>query len=63
MRRAIGEVATAYGIYLAPHNVAAGGQSCPLRFRCVGCDHFRTDVSYLPTWSDTSMTCSAAENG
>ena len=21
---------------------------CPLRFRCVGCDHFRTDVSYLP---------------
>ncbi|MET8810234.1 transposase [Streptomyces sp. NPDC004546] len=25
-----------------------GGQSCPIRFRCVGCDHFRTDVSYLP---------------
>ncbi|WP_409468350.1 hypothetical protein [Streptomyces sp. HC307] len=48
VRRAIGEVATAYGICLEPHNVAAGGQSCPLRFRCVGCDHFRTDVSYLP---------------
>ncbi|MFF1916781.1 hypothetical protein ACFVYE_35510 [Streptomyces sp. NPDC058239] len=20
----------------------------PVRFRCVGCGHFRTDVSYLP---------------
>lgn len=48
VRRAIGEVATAYGICIEPHNVAAGGQSCPIRFRCVGCDHFRTDVSYLP---------------
>ncbi|MGW1848370.1 hypothetical protein [Streptomyces sp. NPDC001966] len=48
VRRAIGEVATAYGICLEPHNVAAGGHTCPLRFRCVGSDHFRTDVSYLP---------------
>lgn len=48
VRRAIGEVATAYGVCLEPHNVAAGGQSCPIRFRCVGCNHFRTDVSYLP---------------
>ena len=22
--------------------------ACPYRFRCAGCDHFRTDVSYLP---------------
>jgi hypothetical protein len=28
--------------------VAAGGGACPVRFRCAGCDHFRTDVSYLP---------------
>jgi hypothetical protein len=28
--------------------VAAGGTACPVRFRCAGCDHFRTDVSYLP---------------
>jgi hypothetical protein len=28
--------------------VQAGGSACPFRFRCVGCDHFRTDVSYLP---------------
>ncbi|MFF2148624.1 hypothetical protein [Kitasatospora sp. NPDC058190] len=48
VRRAIGEVATAYGICLEPSNVEAGGHACPLRFRCVGCDHFRTDVSYLP---------------
>ena len=26
----------------------AGGGACPFRFRCAGCDHFRTDVSYLP---------------
>ncbi|MBE1493178.1 hypothetical protein H4696_000278 [Amycolatopsis lexingtonensis] len=26
----------------------SGGGSCPYRFRCVVCDHFRTDVSYLP---------------
>ncbi|MFJ4613816.1 hypothetical protein [Streptomyces griseus] len=48
VRRAIGEVATAYGVCQEPSNVAAGGNACPLRFRCVGCDHFRTDVSYLP---------------
>ncbi|MGW0882496.1 hypothetical protein [Streptomyces sp. NPDC002671] len=48
VRRAIGEVATACGICLEPHNVAASGRSCPLRFRCVGCAHFRTDVSCLP---------------
>ncbi|MFJ3176403.1 hypothetical protein ACIPJK_37350 [Streptomyces roseus] len=48
VRRAIGEVATAYGTCQEPSNVAAGGHSCPIRFRCVGCDHFRTDVSYLP---------------
>jgi len=24
------------------------GNACPVRFRCAGCDHFRTDVSYLP---------------
>jgi hypothetical protein len=28
--------------------VQAGGGACPVRFRCAGCDHFRTDVSYLP---------------
>ncbi|WP_328863993.1 transposase [Streptomyces virginiae] len=31
-----------------PSNVAAGGHACPLRFRCLGCEHFSTDVSCLP---------------
>ncbi|MET9074735.1 hypothetical protein ABZX95_21785 [Streptomyces sp. NPDC004232] len=48
VRRAIGEVATAYGVCREPSNVAAGGRSCPLRFRCLGCEHLSTDVSYLP---------------
>lgn len=47
-RRAVGEVAVPYGVCTEPSNVAAGGQDCPVRFRCVGCGHFRTDVSYLP---------------
>lgn len=47
-RRAIGEVAVPFGVCAEPSNVSAGGHACPYRFRCVGCDHFRTDVSYLP---------------
>lgn len=41
-------VATPYGVCREPTNVAAGGHACPLRFRCLGCEHFFTDVSYLP---------------
>ncbi|MEU3619828.1 tyrosine-type recombinase/integrase [Streptomyces sp. NPDC006872] len=47
-RRAIGSVQVPYGTCTEPSNVAAGGHDCPVRFRCVGCGHFRTDVSYLP---------------
>ncbi|MDQ3454474.1 MAG: site-specific integrase [Actinomycetota bacterium] len=47
-RRALGEVAVPYGVCTEPSNVRAGGGACPFRFRCAGCDHFRTDVSYLP---------------
>lgn len=47
-RRGVGEVAVPYGVCAEPSNVAAGGGACPFRFRCAGCDHFRTDVSYLP---------------
>jgi hypothetical protein len=47
-RRAIGEIAVPFGVCAEPSNVQAGGQACPFRFRCAGCDHFRTDVSYLP---------------
>lgn len=48
VRRAVGEVAVPYGVCSEPSNVKANGQSCPYRFRCLGCEHFRTDVSYLP---------------
>ncbi|MFF4731575.1 tyrosine-type recombinase/integrase [Streptomyces mirabilis] len=47
-RRAVGEVAVPYGVCTEPSNVAAGGHDCPVRFRCVGGGHFRTDVSCLP---------------
>jgi integrase len=47
-RYAVGQVAVPYGTCSEPSNVAAGGTACPVRFRCAGCDHFRTDVSYLP---------------
>ena len=47
-RYAVGSVAVPYGTCTEPSNVAAGGNGCPVRFRCAGCDHFRTDVSYLP---------------
>ncbi|WP_329410652.1 site-specific integrase [Nocardia vinacea] len=48
LRRAVGEVAVPYGSCSEPSNVAAGGDDCPVRFRCVGCAHLSTDVSYLP---------------
>jgi integrase len=46
-RRTVGEVAVPFGVCAEPSNIKAGG-ACPFRFRCAGCDHFRTDVSYLP---------------
>ena len=48
VRRSVGEVAVPFGTCAEPSNVKAGGRACPYRFRCAGCDHFRTDVSYLP---------------
>ena len=47
-RYAVGEVAVPYGTCTEPSNVQAGGDACPVRFRCVGCDHFRTTVAFLP---------------
>jgi hypothetical protein len=32
-----------FGTCSEPSNVQAGGNACPYRFRCAGCDHFRTD--------------------
>ena len=47
-RHAVGEVAVPYGTCTEPSNVTAGGGACPVRFRCAGCDHFRTTVAHLP---------------
>ena len=47
-RYAVSAVAVPYGTCTQPANVQAGGGACPVRFRCAGCDHFRTDVSRLP---------------
>jgi hypothetical protein len=47
-RYAVGEVAVPYGTCREPSNVQAGGGACPVRFRCAGCDHFRTTVAFLP---------------
>ena len=47
-RYAVGEIAVPYGTCSEPSNVQAGGGACPIRFRCVGCDHYRTTVAHLP---------------
>jgi hypothetical protein len=47
-RYGVGETAVPYGTCTEPSNVQAGGGACPIRFRCAGCDHFRTDISHLP---------------
>ncbi len=47
-RHAVGEVAVPYGTCTEPTNVRAGGGACPVRFRCAGCDHFRTNIAFLP---------------
>ncbi|WP_280247996.1 transposase [Nocardia abscessus] len=48
LRHAVGTAAVPYGTCSEPSNVAAGGDECPVRFRCAGCAHFATDISYLP---------------
>jgi integrase len=46
-RRRIGSTAIPYGSCVEPSNVAALGSACPYRMRCVGCKHFRTDLTHL----------------
>ena len=48
VRRSVGEIAGPFRMCAEPSNVKAGGNACPYRFRCVGCDHFRTAISDLP---------------
>jgi integrase len=48
VRMRVGQVAVPFGICTEPSNVKASGQACPYKFTCLGCGHFRSDVSYLP---------------
>ncbi|WP_421840488.1 tyrosine-type recombinase/integrase [Mycobacterium sp.] len=48
LREERGEVAVPFGLCLEPSNVKAGGQACPIRYRCIGCAEFRSDPSHLP---------------
>lgn len=41
-------VAVPFGNCTEPSNVKAGGQHCPIRFQCSGCDFYRPDPSFLP---------------
>lgn len=47
-RMRVGQVAVPFGVCTEPSNVKADGKSCPYKFTCLGCGHFRSDPSYLP---------------
>jgi integrase len=48
VRDAVAQVAVPFGLCAEPANVQAGGQHCPIRYRCLGCDSFTSDPSFLP---------------
>jgi Phage integrase family len=45
LRRQVGQIAVPLGLCTEPANVKARGHGCEFRYRCVGCEHFRTDPS------------------
>lgn len=45
-------VAVPFGNCTEPSNVKAGGEHCPIRFQCSGCDFYRPDPSFLPAIED-----------
>jgi integrase len=45
LRRQVGQIAVPLGLCTEPSNVKARGHGCVYRYRCVGCEHFRTDPS------------------
>jgi integrase len=45
LRRQVGQIAVPLGLCTEPANVQARGHGCEFRYRCVGCEHFRTDPS------------------
>ena len=47
-RMEIGSLAVPYGACMEPANVASMGGACQFMLKCLGCKHFRTDLSHLP---------------
>lgn len=45
-------VAVPFGNCTEPSNVKAGGTSCPIRWQCPGCSHYKPDPSHLPAIED-----------
>lgn len=43
LRAQVGQIAVPLGSCTEPANVKARGTACPYRYRCLGCEHFRTD--------------------
>ena len=48
-RMEMGSLAVPYGACVEPANIASMGGACKFMLRCLGCKHFRTDLSHLPT--------------
>jgi hypothetical protein len=44
----LGSLAVPYGACVEPANVASMGGACKFMHKCLGCKHFRTDLSHLP---------------
>jgi integrase len=47
-RMQLGSLAVPYGACVEPANVASMGGACKFMLKCLGCKHFRTDLSHLP---------------
>jgi integrase len=47
-RMALGSLAVPYGACVEPANVTSMGGACRFMLKCLGCKHFRTDLSHLP---------------
>ncbi len=52
LRQQVGQTAVPMGHCTEPSNVKAGGQACPYRYQCLGCEHFRTDPASQPELRD-----------
>ena len=62
-RMALGSLAVPYGACVEPANVASMGGACKFMLKCLGCKHFRTDLSHLPALEPTSASWSPPASG